>query len=96
MKVMSVYKFVKEHDLVKAKQCLGLWPFTEGSVDWKELNQAIADYAAFNEAKSKMFGATVSDKVVFEYFSEIKTDFLSEKGVLLVQAIQRIEAGERV
>lgn len=60
-------------------------------VDLKELKQAVADHELFNEAKLKMFGSFVADQYVFNFFSQLNEDLFSEKGLLLKQAIERIE-----
>ena len=90
---MNAYKFVNEMGLKQSKEHTLVLAYIENYEDLNSLQQAISDFEMFEDAKSKMFGSRVSDSEVRNWFLTANKGLLKEKGLLLVDAIKRIENG---
>ena len=88
---MNAYEYVKEMGLEQSKEHTFVLAYIENYEVLNSLKQAIADFEMFEDAKSKMFGSAVSDAVVRNWFLTANKGLLKEKGLLLVEAIKRIE-----
>jgi len=90
---MNAYKYVNEMGLKQSKEHTLVLAYIENYEDLNSLQQAISDFEMFEDAKSKMFSSSVSDSEVRNWFLTANKGLLKEKGLLLVDAIKRIEIG---
>lgn len=90
---MNAYKYVQEMGLAQSKEHTLVLAYIENFEDLRGLDQAISDFEMFEDAKSKMFSSRVSDSEARNWFLTANKGLLKEKGLLLVDAIKRIENG---